>query len=146
MWARIGWFAAFTYMGVIFVLSSVPGDDLPLPQFPFSDKIAHFVTYGLLGALIAFRAGLTALLRRAAPSPPSLHPQPLTRGGWIAPLVGIAYAAFDEFHQSFVPNRNMSLGDFVVDVIGLLLGFWLARTWDAARLRRARDHDHAPTQ
>ncbi len=130
-------------MGLIFILSSVPGDDLPLPQFPFSDKVAHFITYGLLGALIAFRAGLTGLFRRTPPVPPSI-PQPLTRGGWIAPLVGVAYAAFDEFHQSFVPNRNMSLGDFLVDVAGLLLGFWLARRWDAARLRRARPASGTP--
>lgn len=125
-------------MGLIFILSSVPGDDLPLPQFPFSDKIAHFITYGLLGTLIAFRAGLTDLFRRPAAGPPPSSPQPLTRGGWVAPLIGIAYAAFDELHQSLVPNRNMSLGDFLVDVVGLLLGFWLARRWDAARQRRSR--------
>lgn len=124
-------------MAGIFALSSVPGDDLPLPQFPFSDKLAHFITYGLLGALIAFRAGLTALFRKASTRVPHPGPQPLTRGGWLAPCIGIAYAVFDEFHQSFVPNRHMSLGDFTVDVLGLLLGFWLARRWDAARLRHA---------
>lgn len=136
-------------MGGIFVLSSMPGEALPLPQFPFSDKVAHFITYGLLGALIAFRAGVTSLFRRRVEPPETRRPpppQPLTRGGWIAPLIGIAYAAFDEFHQSFVPNRNMSLGDFIVDVIGLLLGFWIARAWDAARLRRMQTaHDNADT-
>lgn len=122
-------------MGGIFYLSSVPGEDLPLPEFPFSDKLAHFATYGLLGVLIAFRFGLTRLLRARGRSarPADL---PLTKGGVIAPLVGVFYAALDEFHQWFVPNRTLSLGDFVVDVIALLLGFWLARRWDARRLAR----------
>lgn len=125
-------------MGGIYYLSSMPGEELPLPQFPLSDKIAHFITYGLLGGLIAFRRALTRLLRPL----PRNHvdaPLPFTKGGVIAPLVGILYAALDEFHQYFVPNRTMSLGDFVVDAIALLLGFWLARRWDARRLARLRD-------
>lgn len=113
-------------MGGIFWLSSVPGDDLPLPQFFLSDKIAHFVTYAGLGVLIAFRAGLTA----------KLLGQPVTRwtkGGWIGPLVGLLYAVFDEFHQSFTPNRDTSVGDFIADALGLLLGYWLVRRWDTKR-------------
>lgn len=124
LWSRLGWFAALCYMAGIFALSSVPGDELPLPQFPFSDKLAHFMTYAGLGALIAFRAGLTALLRG----------QPVTawtKGGWIAPLVGVAYAAFDEYHQAFTPNRDPDVVDFIADVLGIALGFWLARKWDA---------------
>jgi VanZ family protein len=140
VWARLGWFAALVYMSGIFVLSSIPGEDLPLPQFPLSDKLAHLVTYGLLGVLIAFRSGLTNALRARARTPGG----PLTKGGWIGPAVGIAYAALDELHQSFVPNRTLSLGDFATDVIGVLLGFWLARRWDAARARRAA-HDAPPS-
>jgi VanZ family protein len=121
-------------MGGIFILSSVPGEDLPLPQFPFSDKLAHLVTYGLLGALIAFRSGLTDALRGRAHLPGARW----TKGGWIGPTVGILYAALDEIHQSFVPNRTLSFGDFTADIIGILLGFWLARRWDAARAARAR--------
>lgn len=130
-------------MGGIFWLSSVPGDQLPLPQFPFSDKLAHLITYGVLGALIAFRAGLTASVRTALPLPQTSVSNtplttPLTKGGWFAPVVGIAYAALDEFHQGLVPNRTLSFGDFTADVVGILVGFWLARRWDAARLRKLR--------
>lgn len=159
LWARLGWCAALLWMGGIFWLSSVPGDQLPLPQFLFSDKLAHLITYGVLGALIALRAGLMATVRTVVPLPidtatdqsvesssrieQSPHPHhsstltPLTKGGWIAPAVGIAYAVLDELHQSFVPNRTLSFGDFTADVIGILAGFWLARRWDAARMRRA---------
>jgi VanZ family protein len=121
-------------MAGIFMLSSVPGEDLPLPQFPFSDKLAHLITYSLLGALIAFRSGLTDALRGRT----LVRHAPWTKGGWIALTVGVCYAAFDEIHQSFVPNRNMSLGDFLADVIGLALGFWLARWWDKRRIARLK--------
>jgi len=132
LWTRLGWFAALVYMAGIFVLSSIPGEELPLPQFPLSDKLAHFITYGLLGILIAFRSGLTNALRGRTAAIRS----PLTKGGWIAPAIGIVYAALDEFHQSFVPNRTLSIADFAVDVVALVLGFWLARRWDAARQLR----------
>jgi VanZ family protein len=128
VFARLGWFAALCYMGGIFLLSSIPGDDLPLPQFFLSDKIAHFVTYAGLGVLIAFRAGLTAKLR-------GLPVTQWTKGGWIGPTVGLLYAVFDEFHQSWVPNRDPAAGDFVADTLGLLLGFWLARRWDTKKVR-----------
>ena len=128
VWTRLGWFAALAYMGAIFYMSSLPGEDLPLPQFFLSDKIAHFITYAGLGVLIAFRAGLTDLLR-------GRHVVRWTKGGWIGPLVGIAYAAFDEFHQYFVPNRTLSAGDFAADVAGLLLGYWLVRKWDEGKIR-----------
>lgn len=113
-------------MAGIYHLSSVPGDELPLPQFFLSDKIAHLVTYAGLGAIIALRAGLTDLLRG----------RPVarwTKGGWIALAVGLCYAALDEFHQSFTPNRDPSLGDFAADAVGLLLGYRLARWWDGRK-------------
>src|SRR5690606_29327140 len=117
---------ALAYMGGIFYLSNLPGDELPLPQFFLSDKLAHFVTYAGLGVLIAFRAGLTDVLRG----------RPVarwTKGGPIGPLAGLAYAAFDEFHQYFVAERTVSAGDFAADAAGLLLGYWLARRWDGRK-------------
>jgi VanZ family protein len=113
-------------MGVIFYLSSIPGEQLPLPQFFLSDKIAHFLTYTVLGVLIAFRSGLTDLAKG----------RPLTtwtKGGWIAPMVGILYGLFDELHQLYTPNRTFDLKDLAVDVAGVLLGFWAARRWDEKR-------------
>jgi hypothetical protein len=42
-------------MAVIFWLSSLPGDEIPLPDFRFSDKLAHFAAYTALGLAIAGR-------------------------------------------------------------------------------------------
>ena len=128
--ARLGWCAALVYMGVIFFLSSIPGEDLPLPQFFMSDKIAHFLTYTILGVLIAFRSGLTDLAK-------GRRVTAWTKGGWIAPMVGILYGLFDEFHQLLTPHRTFDLKDWATDIAGVLIGFWLARKWDSARQSRA---------
>jgi VanZ family protein len=128
--ARLGWTAALLYMAGIFYLSSLPGEDLPLPNLPLADKVAHFLTYAGLGVLLACRRGLTDLVRERRITA-------WTKGGWIAPAVGILYGIFDEVHQLYTPNRTFDLLDFAVDVAGILVGFWLARKWDARRLGRA---------
>lgn len=114
-------------MAGIFYLSSLPGEDLPLPQFFLSDKIAHFLTYLGLGILIAFRSGIADVLKARPVTA-------WTKGGWIAPLVGMLYGLFDEVHQLFTPNRTFEVKDLIVDVAGILIGFWLARRWDERRM------------
>lgn len=48
--------------------------------------------------------------------------------GWEAPLaLCAAYAAFDEWHQTFIPNRVGSPGDVLVDVAGAALAAALLR-------------------
>jgi VanZ family protein len=34
-------------------------------------------------------------------------------------IIGIFYALTDEWHQSFVPGRNSSIFDLIVDAIGV---------------------------
>jgi VanZ family protein len=127
--ARLGWVVPLAYMAFIYVLSSIPGEDLPLPVFFMVDKLAHFITYTGLGILIAFRSGLTDLVK-------GRRVQEWTKGGWIAPLVGIVYGLFDEFHQLFTPHRTFDLKDWAMDIAGVLFGFWLARRWDERRRRQ----------
>jgi VanZ family protein len=49
------------------------------------------------------------------------------RRGWrpewaaLTLLIAVAYAAFDEWHQSFVPLREARVRDVVIDVTGALL-------------------------
>jgi VanZ family protein len=79
-------------------------------RVPGGDKTAHLCEYAVLGFLLA-RA-----LRRSRPS---------LGGGAVvalAALLGAAYGASDEFHQSFVPERTASLGDLAADGTGALLG------------------------
>ena len=37
--------------------------------------------------------------------------------------VGSAYAALDEWHQSFVPGRNPDIADWLADAAGVAVGY-----------------------
>lgn len=69
-------------------------------------KLAHMAEYAVL-----------ALLYRRA-----------LAGNWFAFLLTIAYAASDEWHQSFVPGRSASPLDVLVDAGGAMTAL-LVREW-----------------
>ena len=97
---------ALGYAGLIFVMSSIPGYELPdLPFYSF-DKIVHAFEFGLFGMLV-FRA-----LR---------FPNPCRRPYLLTLCLCIPFAALDEIHQLFVPGRNCDIVDFVFDVLGLVI-------------------------
>ena len=50
-------------------------------------------------------------------------------------LVGILYAAADEFHQSFVTSRGSSVGDVMIDSGGILLTLFAVRVITRRRRR-----------
>lgn len=103
------WGPAALWAGVLFFLSAIPGADVPPWLFPGEDKLAHLVLYAVLGATLARGR------RRGAPGMPA----------WIPPTWGWLYAVSDEWHQSFVPGRDASLGDLAADTVGLLAGYGL---------------------
>ena len=80
-------------------------------------KAAHLSEYAVL-ALLLLRAIRSS--RRLAPGEWSWK----TAG--IALLVAAAYAATDEFHQSFVGARTASATDVLIDTLGALLALELA--------------------
>jgi len=73
-------------------------------------KTAHVSEYAILSLLI-FRA-LVKTTRRAR----------FTGAVLITLLVSGAFAASDEFHQSFVASRTSSVRDVLIDVTGAILG------------------------
>ena len=56
----------------------------------------------------------------------------------LAFVASLAYAVFDEWHQSFVAGRNASLSDVIVDVTGAGLMLLLIGCWSLLRARRSR--------
>ena len=110
---RIAWLAAILWMAFIFYLSSKPS--LPVPGlFPGQDKLMHFISYGVLGLFIG-----RGLARGAAGI--------TSRQVVIVVLLVLAYGVSDEFHQSFVPGRDASVGDLLADTFGGLVAAWLMR-------------------
>jgi VanZ family protein len=78
-------------------------------------KCAHLTEYAVLAALI-WRA-LRFQLPERTPRTQAL----------LALLAAVTCAAFDEFHQSFVPSRTSSPGDVAIDGAGALLGLVVYR-------------------
>ena len=83
------------------------------------DEAAHAGLYAVLGATLGYGK------HHATVSPPH----------WLLVGIGALYGATDEWHQRFVRGRSPELGDWVADVMGVLLGYtillvslgWLAR-------------------
>jgi VanZ family protein len=107
-------------MAALYALSSRPS--LPGGSVVW-DKLAHGVAYALL----------VVLLGRALHGAPRGVPPRLAV---VAALLAVAYGAFDEVHQSFVPGRTASWLDLVADAVGASLG---AAAMAARRPRRGRE-------
>ena len=101
---------AILWAVLMFVLSSIPGVTLPDLKFVPSDKAVHVFAYFILCAL-SYRALLYQ----------DRFPVLARRSLAIAVISSILYGISDEFHQSFVPNREASAFDLAADSIGALL-------------------------
>ena len=100
---------AYLWMAVIFAFSSIPQQYLPEVPIPAFSRIAHFIEYAILGAL---------LIRAFYNSKISLF------GSLIMTSIAVAslYAATDEIHQYFVPGRVMDIVDWLFDFLGSVFG------------------------
>ncbi len=112
------WFFVMAYAAFIFFLSSLSH---PLPesvQKYFSDWILHGVEYGVFGFLL-IRA-LQGTFEKQSRSFLFI----------TALILGILYGVSDEWHQSFVPNRQSSAHDVAADGLGVFLGalVWVKRS------------------
>ncbi len=95
------WLPVVAWAGLIFALSSIPDLGTGLGTWDLVlRKLAHAAEFAVLGFLL-----LRALGRESA-----------------ALAVGIAYAASDELHQHFVPGRQGSPLDVLLDSVGVAAG------------------------
>lgn len=107
--AAIYWAPPLIWGCGIFALSSMSNPPTP-PPFPYSDKVAHYLLFAVLALLF----------RRAFEQNRGWMP---IRASWAAFLLTVLYGALDEFHQSFVPNRNVEVADWIADVLGAATPF-----------------------
>jgi VanZ family protein len=117
------WVPALIYFLFIFALSN---RDYSPGEVPFSAKVFHVVEYSMLGLLLC-RAWYSTF-RIHSPVP------------FIARVlaVGVLYAASDEIHQSFIPDRTPAVSDVLLDASALCLGvaIFFAVWYVRARLGR----------
>jgi VanZ family protein len=98
------WLPAIAWSVAIYALSA--RSSIPVDLAAGLDKVAHFGAYAVLGVLLAHGQRESAI----APS-------------WALAL-GLAYAATDEWHQSFVPGRSADPADWVADALGVAAGLF----------------------
>ncbi len=120
----LAWVPIVAYSAFIYFISS--RETVPRTgDFPHADKVLHFGAYGLWALL-----GTVPVVRL----------WPRIGGVRLALIVGIAGALYglgDEWHQSFVPGRDASVGDLAADAAGAFAGAAVA-AWAWARCSGAR--------
>jgi len=97
---------------LIFLSSSIPGDNLPQLNFQFSDKIIHILVFFFLYFSFFY----------------SLKNQIISvKLSQLADLFGVIFVFIfgitDEIHQYFVPNRTCDIFDIIADLFGGLMGY-----------------------
>jgi VanZ family protein len=95
-------------------------------------KCGHLSEYGVL-ALLLWRA-----LGNTRRQPAETQPRQGVQSSWkwneagLVILLVFLFAALDEFHQSFVPERTALITDVFIDTCGgavAILTLWLLRRW-----------------
>ena len=92
-------------MVAIFIQSSIGDINLPDLHIDWTDKLFHFIGFGILGAFLA-----RSLVR--------IWPE---RYYLFTLFIGMLYAASDEIHQYFVTGRSATFGDWFADAMGIIL-------------------------
>lgn len=114
------WTPPAVWVVLILIATSWPGISVG-PDTLALDKVFHFGAYAVLAAL----------LLRATPEPRQLTTMVLVWG-----LVAV-FGAVDEWHQSFIPRRSMSLADWIADSSGAFVGVIAGRLIPLSPRRRA---------
>ena len=99
------WLPPLAWMAVIFAFSTRHGGDHLAAAEVVLRKLAHVIEYFALTALLV-RALRRSQVATAVP---------------VAVVAALAYAASDEWHQSFVPGRTATPRDVAIDGVGIAL-------------------------
>ena len=102
-YAKLTFILAMIIVGVIFYVSSIPHDPVPGIGFKYKAIIYHagIFFFLCLFLMMALSKGI--------------------KKDWIffAVLLSVFYGITDELHQHFVPGRSVSVGDFLIDSLGV---------------------------
>lgn len=99
------WLYPLAWMSLIFIGSSIRMSE-DISPIVFSDKIVHFIEFGILGILF-----FNAVLKKTKIKKFFLL---LT----ISVFLSTSYGLLDEIHQLYVPTRVFDLADLLADCLG----------------------------
>ena len=117
---QLNFLGLFLYCLLIYWLSDQPV--LPMPMvFSFQDKIQHLIAYFIM-AVLAWRSF-----------------QIMVGSIRILAVVSVVfcslYGVSDEWHQSFVPGRDVSALDWIADTLGAILAVFLLKKLNKSHFR-----------
>ena len=101
------WFPVIAWASLIFYLSGIPHLSSGLSYDFLLRKAAHVTEYFVLAGL----------LHRALKG--SFHGREMVFLALAAGLT-LLYGVSDEWHQHFVPGRHASIGDILIDAVGIM--------------------------
>ncbi|MDI3503267.1 MAG: hypothetical protein PWP64_203 [Candidatus Cloacimonadota bacterium] len=110
------------WMVLIWSVSSLPSDNIPSSKIFGIDKLAHFGIYFIWGLISALH-----LRRINASSPLQI---------FIISIM-LLLAACDEYHQLYIPGRQVSIFDLCANWLGLLSAHLIFKI-----LSKIRKHDY----
>lgn len=93
----------------IFMFSHMPRPPMPNSGFEFEDKVLHCVAY--------FGYGMTVLLALMVNFPKISF----SKLALLTLLLGGLFGFSDEYHQSFIPNRDSGIEDWYADITGIAM-------------------------
>jgi len=108
------WLPVVIWAGFIFYLSSIPNLRSGLEPDFFLRKLAHIIEYAIL-VFLSFRAlynGQQFSLKKSLV---------------LAFIFSFLYAISDEFHQTFIINRDGNIKDILVDSMGIIFAVFLIK-------------------
>ncbi|HRE41526.1 MAG TPA: VanZ family protein [Ignavibacteria bacterium] len=111
-------FILYCYLVIIFIQSSIPGNNFPNLDFDFADKIIHFLIFAVLALLffISLKNQFKYVkLKHYAPE--------------FALLFSILYGISDEIHQKFTPGRFPDLYDVIANSLGALFVYIIIKIY-----------------
>ena len=120
------WLPALAWAGVIFALSAQPGSRVPGGW----SVEGHLFVYAVLGSLVWWALGGRSTG---------------VRGIVLAIAIASLYGMSDEFHQSFVPQRNPDVLDWLIDTVGATAAVVAAYYLAGRRERQAQRPSHGPS-
>jgi len=103
---RAAGFLLASWCCLLFIFSSIPGNEYPEVRFPGADKIVHIILYLIVGLLA------------------SIYYLPHGYRKWVPLAFGILFGVSDEVHQFFVSLRTFSLADLAADTAGVGIGIF----------------------
>lgn len=105
LWLLLGWLLIF----IVIYFSLIPQPPQPL-AFAFADKLSHLFSYAILAGWFT-----------------QLYTTARVQAGWLIGFVLLGVAL--ELLQGWGGLRLFEFADMAANSLGVLVGWWLSRTW-----------------